>query len=155
MNFLVIFKIRSTVKILDLFYYFYANEKKKKLSENKIVLPFLLPYGPKKATPFPIILSSMYFIVLQVSSSFFELITLLERGERNGKSSHSDKLFKRLPFLRLISESKHKILKLNLKTSYTKFLNYFFHFVIYNFIFQQEKHHTSLLLFLFFPTEKF
>lgn len=108
MNFLVIFKIRSTVKILDLFNYFY--KKKKNYLKIKIILPFLLPYGPKKATPFPITLSSMYFIILVVSSSFFVESTLFERGERNGKSSQRDKLFKRFPFFRLMSESEHKIL---------------------------------------------
>lgn len=67
-------------------------------------LPFRRPNGPRNATPFPITLSSMYFMIFIVSSGRLA-VTKAARGlaGRSGKSSPlSDRLLVRLAFFKLI-----------------------------------------------------
>lgn len=76
----------------------------KGFSTNLGHLPLRRPNGPRNATPLPITLSSMYFMIFIVSSGRLA-VTKAARGfaGRNGKSSPlSDRLLVRLAFFRLI-----------------------------------------------------
>lgn len=82
-------------------------------------LPFRRPYGPRNATPFPITLSSMYFMIFIVSSGRLA-VTKAARGlaGRSGKSSPlRDRLLVRLAFFKLILIAQESRLQASSPTS--------------------------------------